>query len=122
MSQIRGSLRQHWFKEQCVAVGWASAWGFKLDGKTKGGLGWNIARNAIKEMAVGDYVVVVLRDSRVRRIGQITGKAIGDDEWDPLVPRSLVMPDGEMGRRILVRWELSTGSDNQDLVVHYATS
>ena len=108
---------QRWFKEQCVAVGWASSWGFRLDGKTKGGLGWNIARKAIKEMAVGDYVVVALRDSRVGRIGQITGKAIGDDAWDPLVPRSPVMPDGEMGRRILVRWELTTGPDNQDLVV-----
>ena len=80
-----------------------------LDGTLRG--------KAIKEMAVGDYVVVALRDSRVGRIGQITGKAIGDDAWDPLVPRSPVMPDGEMGRRILVRWELTTGPDNQDLVV-----
>ena len=111
---------QRWFKEQCVAVGWASAWGFKLDGKTKGGLGWKIARNAIKEMAVGDNVVVALKNNRVGRIGQITGKAIGDDEWDPLVPPNPAMEDmqdGEMGRRILVRWELSTGPDNQDLVV-----
>lgn len=111
---------QRWFKEQCVAVGWASEWGYKLDGETEGGYGWKVARNRIKEMAIGDYVIVALRNNRVGRIGQITGKAIGDDEWDPLVPRSLVikdMKDGEMGRRIFVRWELTTGPDNQDLVV-----
>ena len=108
---------QRWFKEQCVAVGWASQWGYKLDGETKGGLRWTIARNAIKNMAIGDYVVVSLSNNCVGRIGKITGKAIGDDEWDPLVPRSREMPDGEMGRRILVRWELTTGPDNQDLIV-----
>ena len=111
---------QRWFKEQCVAVGWAHSWGFRLDGKTKGGLGWNIARKAIQEMAVGDYVIVALKNNRVGRIGQITGKAIGDDEWDPLVPPNPAIKDmknGEMGRRIFVRWELTTGPDNQDLVV-----
>ena len=108
---------QRWFKEQCVAVGWANAWGYSLDGKTEGGRGWSIARNSIKKMAIGDYVIVALKNNRVGRIGQITGKAIGDNEWDPLVPRNPDMPDGEMGRRILVRWELTTGPDNQDLVV-----
>ena len=108
---------QRWFREQCVAVGWANAWGYRLDGKTNGGHGWSTARNAIKEMAIGDYVIVALKKNRVGRIGQITGKAIGDDEWDPLVPRNPDMPDGEMGRRILVRWELTTGPDTQDLVV-----
>ncbi|MDE2918119.1 MAG: endonuclease NucS [Paracoccaceae bacterium] len=111
---------QRWFKEQCVAVGWAHSWGFRLGGKTKGGLGWNIARKAIQEMAVGDYVIVALKNNRVGRIGQITGKAIGDDEWDPLAPPNPAIKDmknGEMGRRIFVRWELTTGPDNQDLVV-----
>ena len=112
---------QRWFKEQCVAVGWASQWGFKLDGETKGGRGgWRSARNAIKKMAIGDYVVVALHNHRVGRIGQITDKAIGDDEWNPLVPRSVDVPDmqyGEMGRRVLLRWELTTGPDNQDLIV-----
>ena len=111
---------QRWFKEQCVAVGWANAWGYSLDGKTEGGRGWSIARNSIKKMAIGDYVIVALKNNRVGRIGQITGKAIGDNEWDPLVPKvpkSSDMRYGEMGRRILVRWELTTGPDNQDLVV-----
>ena len=113
---------QRWFKEQCVAVGWASQWGYPLNGEIDGDYpaAWSRARNKLKDMAIGDYVVVALRHNRVGRIGQITGKAIGDDQWDPLVPRSLVikdMKDGEMGRRIFVRWELTTGPDNQDLVV-----
>ena len=103
---------QHWFKEQCVAVDYASQWDYPLDGEIDGDnpQGWQKARNAIKNMAIGDYVVVALKNNRVGRIGQITGKAIGDDEWDPLVPRNPDMEGmqyGEMGRRILVRWELT---------------
>ena len=113
---------QHWFKEQCVAVDYASQWDYPLDGEIDGDnpQGWQKARNAIKNMAIGDYVVVALKNNRVGRIGQITGKAIGDDEWDPLVPPNPAMEGmqyGAMGRRILVRWELTTGPDNQDLVV-----
>lgn len=114
---IYPGMWQRWFKNQCVAVGWASAWGFKLNGDTEGGKGWSTARNAIKDMEVGDYVIVALRGHRVGRIGQITGKAIDDDEWNPLVPESPDMLEGEMGRRILVRWELTTGPDNKDLVI-----
>ena len=108
---------QRWFKNQCVAVGWASAWGYKLNGDTKGGKGWSTARNAINNMEVGDYVIVALRGHRIGRLGQVTGKAIDDNEWNPLVPKSYGMPDGEMGRRIYVRWELTTGPDNQDLII-----
>lgn len=108
---------QRWYKTQCVAVGWSAAWGYKLNGSTKGGRGWSTARNAIKEMKVGDYVVVALRGNRVGRLGIITSKAIEDHEWEPLVPIGLGLPDGEMGRRILVRWDLTVGPDNQDLVV-----
>ena len=108
---------QRWFKNQCVAVGWASKWGYKLNGNTDGGKGWKTARKAIKEIKIGDYIIVALRRNRVGRIGQVTGKAIGDDEWHPLVPKSRLLPDGEMGRRIYVRWDLTTGPDNQDLVI-----
>ena len=114
---IYPGMWQRWFKNQCVAVGWASHWGYKLNGDTEGGKGWSTARNAIKDIEIGDYVVVALRGHRVGRIGQVTGKAIGDDDWNPLVPPSPDMPDGEMGRRIFVRWELTTGPDNQDLVI-----
>lgn len=108
---------QRWFLSQCVAVGWASDWGYKLDGKTKREKGWSTARNAIKDMAIGDYVVVALHGNRVGRLGQITGKAIDDDKWNPLVPKSTAEPNGEMGRRIYVRWELTTGPKNQDLII-----
>lgn len=114
---IYPGMWQRWFKNQCVAVGWASAWGYKLNGDTEGGKGWSTARNAIKDIEIGDYIVVALRGHRVGRIGEVTGKAIDDDKWDPLVPKSPDMPDGEMGRRINVRWELTTGPDNQDLVI-----
>ena len=108
---------QRWFKNQCVAVGWAAAWGYKLNGDSRREKGWSTARNAINDMEQGDYVVVALRGHRVGRIGQITGKAINDHEWEPIVPEGPDMPDGEMGRRIFVRWELTTGPDNQDLVI-----
>ncbi len=114
---IYPGMWQRWFKNQCVAVGWASAWGYKLNGDTKGGKGWSTARNAIKDMKPGDIVVVALRGHRIGRIGQITGKAIDDSEWDPLVPISPDMTEGEMGRRIYVRWELTTGPDNHDLII-----
>jgi len=114
---IYPGMWQRWFKNQCVAVGWASAWGYNLHGKTEGGKGWSTARNAINEMKLGDFVVVALRGHRVGRLGQITEKAIQDNEWNPLVPIGPEMPEGEMGRRIHVRWELTTGPENQDLVV-----
>lgn len=114
---IYPGMWQRWFKNQCVAVGWASMWGYKLEGPTKGGKGWIIARNALKEMAIGDFVVVALRGHRIGRLGEITGKAIEDDKWNPLVPKGPKLPDGEMGRRIFVRWELTTGPYDTDLVV-----
>ncbi len=113
---------QRWFKNQCVAVGWASKWGYKLHGPTKGGKGWITARNAMNEMAVGDMVIVALRGNRIGRLGEITGKAIEDYQWNPLVPKGHKLPDGEMGRRILVRWELITGPSDVDLVVKLPSS
>ena len=116
---------QRWFKEQCVAVDWASQWGYPLYGDYGEIYGdnpksWSIARNALKNMATGDYVVVALKNNCVGRIGQIIHKAIKDNEWNPLVTPNPAMKEmryGAMGRRILVRWELTTGPDNQDLVV-----
>jgi len=107
---------QRWFKNQCVAVGWRSCWGYTLDGKAKN-RGWSTARNALKEMKIGDLVIVALTGNRIGRIGEITGKPIGDDQWQPLVPPGPKLKDGEMGRRILVRWDLTTGPDDRDLVV-----
>jgi hypothetical protein len=108
---------QRWYKNQCVAVGWGPSEGYKLEGSKKGGKGWNTARNAIKEMQLGDYVIVALRGNRVGRLGMITDKAIKDDQWNPLVPIGPSYPNGDKGRRILVRWDLTVGPDNPDLVV-----
>lgn len=108
---------QRWFKNQCVAVGWAAKWGFKLTGPSDGGRGWSAARNALNEMSIGDSVVVALRGHRVGRIGTITGKAIGDDQWDLLVPPGPGLEDGEMGMGVFVRWDLTVGPDSHDLVV-----
>lgn len=109
---------QRWFKNQCVAVGWPPHDGYCLYGDPKGKKGWSRARNAIKEMAIGDFVVVAMKNNKIARIGEITGKAIEDYQWNPLVPVSKSLPTGEMGRRIFVRWDLTLGPQNLDLVIN----
>jgi hypothetical protein len=111
---------QRWFRNQCIAVGWNAHWGYPLSGEitaAKNVAAWTRARSAIKRIGVGDFVVVSLRGHRVGRLGEVTGKAIDDHEWNPLVPRTKQRPDGEMGRRIFVRWDLTIGPDNLDEVV-----
>jgi hypothetical protein len=109
---------QQWYKKQCVAVGWPSKRGYKLSGKSeRSSKGWSTARNAIKEMEVGDLILVTLKRHRIGKIGEITGKRIEDSEWDPIVPPGPQMPHGDKGRRILVRWELATGPDDPNLVI-----
>lgn len=117
MENVYPGMWQRWFKSQCVAVGWASAWGYKLNTEGKKSKGWSAVRNAIKKMEIGDYIIVALSNNRVGRIGQITDKAIGDNEWSPFVPKNQDMKDGEMGRRIMVRWELITGPNKLDSII-----
>jgi endonuclease NucS-like protein len=99
------------------AVGWHAGWGYHLTGDTHGNQGWRRTRKAIQDIDSGDWVVAALQGHRVGRIGQVVGKAVSDDEWDPLVPKSRQLPDGEMGRRIYVRWDLTVGPDDRDFVV-----
>lgn len=108
---------QRWFKNQCVAVGWPPGWGRKLDGSGENSKAWVAARNALEEMAMGDRVIASLRGHRIGRMGEIVGKQIADKDWDPLVPVGPKLPYGEMGRRILVRWQLTIGPDDRDLVI-----
>jgi hypothetical protein len=110
---------QRWYKNQCAAIGWPPQDGFKLRGKTKGGPGWTRTRRLIVEEKInpGDYIIVALRGHRIGRIGEVTKMAVEDTEWNPLVPISKDYPVGQMGRRILVRWELETGPDDRKLVV-----
>ena len=107
---------QRWFINQCVAVGWPGAWGYKLNGKSKK-RGWSTARNRLNEMEIGDYIIVALKGHKVGRLGTIYEKLIEDDNWNPLVPPTHKNPDGEMGRRINVRWLLDVGPFDHDLVV-----
>ncbi|NUM46039.1 MAG: DUF91 domain-containing protein [Anaerolineales bacterium] len=109
-------LWQHWYKNQCVAIGWPPP-EYQINKTMPGNKGWNEARNAVLGMEIGDYVVVALKGNQIGRLGQITDKKIKDEEWDELVPKRPNLPVGEVGRRILVRWELITGPDNMDFVV-----
>jgi len=122
---------QRWFVNQCAAIGWAGKWGYQLRGErtTIPGswaarcdpkdVGWSRARRLIADIKQGDYVVVSLRGHRIGRIGEVSGFAIEDDDWEPLVPPSKDKDnsDGQIGRRIFVRWELETGPDDRKLVV-----
>ncbi len=105
-----------WFLNQCVGVGWWSGWGYTLKGGSDK-RAWTRARNALIQIEIGDHVVVSLKDHRVGRVGEVTGKAIEDSDWDPLVPKSASLPDGEMGRRIFVRWDMTCGPESRDWVV-----
>jgi hypothetical protein len=109
---------QRWYRNQCVAVGWRSTWGFPLESPMpKKDNGWSRTRKALQRIAIGDYVIVSLSGNRVGRLGQVTAKAFADTDWAPLVPRGPGAPDGEMGRRILLRWDLTVGPDDRDMVV-----
>ena len=110
-------LWRQWFRHQCVSVGWPPREGFHLHGKTESRWGWGRARKALKDIQEGDAIVVALRGRRIGRLGWVTEKAIEDRQWNPLVPRSSEWPQGQMGRRVLVRWDLKHSPDNLDLVV-----
>ncbi len=107
---------QRWFRNQCVAVGWRSTWGYPMTGPSDD-TGWRRTRSALQRMEIGDTIVAALQGHRVARLGQITGKAFADADWEPLVPPSPDQPDGEMGRRVLVRWDLTVGPEDRDLVI-----
>src|SRR5947199_5132495 len=110
-------LWQRWYKHQCVAVGFHMKYGCSLEGPTKD-RGWSRTRNALKAIEPGDWIVVALRGHRVGRIGQVTGKRVEDREWKPLVSaKAIGERQGQMGRRILVRWDMTVGPEDRDQVV-----
>jgi hypothetical protein len=118
MEDDNPGLWQLWLKHQCVTVGYGPRWGFRMEGgKTKGESDWTKARNALKSIEPGHFVVAALPDRRIGRIGEVVRKEIDHDEWNPLIPPSLDDEAGRMGRRILVRWDLEHGPDSMDLVV-----
>lgn len=109
-------LWQQWYRHQCVAAGFSPSQGYTLRGKPKSH-GWRQARARLLNIAIGDFVVVALKGNRVSRLGQVTEIHIEDAEWDPLVPGNKDNPNGDIGRRIFVRWDLTCGPDDRDLVV-----
>jgi len=114
---IHPGMWLRWFRSQCVSVGWYSKWRFYLTGKKSRSHGWNRVRKVLQEIKIGDFIIVALPYHCVGRLGQVTGKAIEDIDWDPLVPPTRNDRDGGMGRRIMVRWDLTVGPDNRDMII-----
>lgn len=108
-------LWRRWLREQCVAVGWCAKWNYPLNGHTSS-RAWARTRTMLKEIAVGDFIVVHLQGNRVGRIGEVVRKEIDDGQWEPTVPPTKEEPDGEQGRRVLVRWT-GEGPLDPELVV-----
>ena len=108
---------QRWFKHQSVGIGWPPRDGFRFDGPTPGGRGWATARAVLHAIQPGDKIVVALSGHRVGRLGRVTSIEADDHLWNPLVNTSKDYPHGEMGRRILVRWDMTVGPDDRDMVV-----
>jgi hypothetical protein len=103
-----------WFREQIVAVGWPPPeFGLRAPKEKHD---WSLARRYLMKMSAGDKVVVQLKNWRVGRIGTVLSKEIEDGEWNPSVPRQ-EGNSGEMGRRVQVRWDLTTGRLTPDFVV-----
>ncbi len=110
-------LWQQWYRSQAVSLGWPPGLGFRLSSSGRTNLGWHIARNGLNHMKPGDHLFVTLPGHRVGRLGTVTGLAVGDNEWDPFVPKGPKVRHGEHGRRIFVRWDLQTGPANPEEVV-----
>jgi hypothetical protein len=108
---------QRWFRDQCVGIGWPPADGWRFSGKSRKGEGWERARNTLAQVKLGDQVIVTLRGHKVGRFGEVTRVAVRDEEWNPLVPPSRYYKTGQMGRRILVRWDLRVGPTDRDMIV-----
>ena len=76
-----------------------------------------MARNALKHVQPGDWVLVQLKDNRVGAVGEVVRKEIGDNQWHPTVPPSKDHCWGGKGRRVEVRWDLNLGPTDADTVV-----
>jgi len=103
-----------WFRKQIVAVGWPPP-KFGLH-RAKEPHDWSLARRYLLKVSPGDKVIVQLKNWHVGRIGTVLSKQIEDAEWTPSVPRQ-GGDSGEMGRRVHVRWDLTTGRLTPDFVV-----
>src|SRR5260370_13910730 len=109
-------LWQRWLKCQCATIGYSPQRRFQMEGgkKTRD---WITARNALKEIAPGDFIVATLPHRQIGKLGEVIRNEAANDEWNPLLPPDSDSPHGYHGRRILVRWDLEHGPDTLDLVV-----
>ncbi|MHB1936705.1 MAG: endonuclease NucS domain-containing protein [Acidobacteriaceae bacterium] len=95
-----------WFTEQVVAVGWwPPKWGLRTPTEDSA---WDLARRCLLKVKPEDRIVVQLKNWRIGRIGTVLKLKISDDQWNPTVPRQKGNV-GEMGRRLEVHWDLTTG-------------
>jgi hypothetical protein len=109
-------LWPRWFKNQCAAVSWNPNDGWTMEGKARKP-DWTMARKYLARIEPGDMLVVQLKENRVGRVGEVVRKEVDDDQWNPTVPPSKERPSGRLGRRIAVRWDLTTGPTDADTVV-----
>lgn len=115
---VHPGIWRHWYRNQCVAVGWPpqDGFSFELEG-TAMERGWRMAKRALQQIAIGDTILVSFNASRIGRIGTVSGLHLRDGDWNPLVPPRKGLANGELGRRIEVRWDLTCGPDDRDALV-----
>src|SRR5690606_28310042 len=90
-------LWQHWFRSQCVAVGWPPKAGYHLHGDSAPHRGWNLNRKMLTRMKPGDRIIVALRGNRIARMGTILALKVDDELWNPFVPPGPGSKYGEKG-------------------------
>ncbi|HEY0308776.1 MAG TPA: hypothetical protein VGB94_11500, partial [Acidobacteriaceae bacterium] len=100
-------LWQTWFLEQCAAIGWPPV-EWPIDAPTDSSA-WKAARKAVRQIKVKDRIIVQLQDHHIGRIGTVVAVRIEDAEWKSTVPKNKKLRQGEMGRRIEVKWDLRAG-------------
>ena len=107
-------LWRHWYKNQCVTIGFSP---YYKPHHLRNNKGWAQCKNIFKKIKIGDYIIAALHNNKMGRIGTIIELAVDDKDWNPIVPKSKDRKDGNMGRRILVRWDLLNGPEDPDIVI-----
>lgn len=108
-------LWKRWYLNQCIAIGWPPP-KFNYGSHDGGDSSWERAKRTFVEIEVGDQVVVHLRGHCIGRIGEVVARHV-PDSWDPLVRPRRDLPNGDFGRRIAVRWDLTSGPAGSDDIV-----
>src|SRR6267143_1446183 len=94
-----------WLKERCVAIGWSPDQ-YHLVGPART-TSWEKARSRALRIKLGDIVIPYLENYQFGIPGKVIEVAIGDDEWNPTVPKGKYSKNPEepwLGRRIRVEW------------------